>query len=175
MPSYNVLFSFKNHISFCVNIALVVTFRFLHYHILFWRLYYKGYKTYYYVHDSPGWSATKMELPFYRGKMGKLVDAGALLRAIAGSGSDMKVPNLYVGVGKTVKIDLKRYFLNGENLTYECSINDTSKAVATFEGTVMTVRGIVAGMTNATLKTSGGKEQSFTITVRNNANDNGWM
>lgn len=137
--------------------------------------YYKGYKTYYYVHDSPGWSATKMELPFYRGKMGKLVDAGALLRAIAGSGSDMKVPNLYVGVGKTVKIDLKRYFLNGENLTYECSINDTSKAVATFEGTVMTVRGIVAGMTNATLKTSGGKEQSFTITVRNNANDNGWM
>ena len=39
MPSYNVLFSFKNHISFCVNIALVVTFRFLHYHILFWRLY----------------------------------------------------------------------------------------------------------------------------------------
>ena len=137
--------------------------------------YYKGYKTYYYVHDSPGWSATKMELPFYRGKMGKLVDAGALLRAIAGSGSDMKVPNLYVGVGKTVKIDLKRYLLNGENLTYECSINDTSKSVATFEGTVMTVRGIVAGMTNATLKTSGGKEQSFTITVRNNANDNGWM
>ena len=39
----------------------------------------------------------------------------------------------------------------------------------------MTVKGVVTGMTNATLKTSGGKEQSFTITIRNNANDNGWM
>ena len=74
--------------------------------------------------------------------MGKLVDAGALLRAIAGSGSDMKIPNLYVGTGKTVKIDLRRYFLNGEELTYECTINDTSKAVATFEGTVMTVKAV---------------------------------
>lgn len=39
MPFYNVLFYSKNHILFCVNIALVITFRFLHYHILFWRLY----------------------------------------------------------------------------------------------------------------------------------------
>ena len=58
------------------------------------------------------------------------------------------------------------------------NVSDTTlkaKAVATFEGTVMTVKGVVTGMTNATLKTSGGKEQSFTITIRNNANDNGWM
>ena len=73
--------------------------------------YYKGYKTYYYLHNSPGWSATRMDLSSYRGKMGKLVDAGALLHAIAGSGSDMKMPNLYVGIDKIVKIDLARYFL----------------------------------------------------------------
>lgn len=137
--------------------------------------YYKGNKTYYYMHTSPGWSATKMDLSSYRGKMGKLVDAGALLKAIAGSGSDMKMPNLYVGIDKTVKIDLARYFLHGESLTYECKISDTSKATATIDGTVLTVKGVVSGMTNATMKTSDGKEQSFTITVRKNANDNGWM
>jgi len=48
--------------------------------------YYKGYKTYYYLHNSPGWSATRMDLSSYRGKMGKLVDAGALLHAIAEAG-----------------------------------------------------------------------------------------
>ena len=137
--------------------------------------YYKGYKTYYYLHNSPGWSATRMDLSSYRGKMGKLVDAGALLHAIAGSGSDMKMPNLYVGIDKIVKIDLARYFLNGENLIYECEISDTSKATVTLEGTILKVKGVVAGMTSATMRTSDGKEQSFTITVRKNANDSGWM
>jgi len=44
MPFYNVLFYSKSHILFCVNIALVITFRFLHYHILFWRLYVESLK-----------------------------------------------------------------------------------------------------------------------------------
>ena len=137
--------------------------------------YYKGYKTYYYLHNSPGWSATKMNLSSYRGKMGKLVDAGALLNAIVGGGSDMKVPNLYVGMDKVVKIDLARYFLNGENLTYECKISNTSKATAILKGTILTVEGLASGMTSATIKTSDGKEQSFIITVRKYVNDSGWM
>ncbi len=137
--------------------------------------YYKGYKTYYYLHNSPGWSATKWICLLIGVKWVNWSMPVRCCTLLRGSGSDMKIPNLYVGTGKTVKIDLRRYFLNGEELTYECTINDTSKAVATFEGTVMTVKGVVTGMTNATLKTSGGKEQSFTITIRNNANDNGWM
>ena len=87
----------------------------------------------------------------------------------------MKMPNLYVGIDKIVKIDLARYFLNGENLIYECEISDTSKATVTLEVTILKVKGVVAGMTSATMRTSDGKEQSFTITVRKNANDSGWM
>ena len=107
--------------------------------------------------------------------MGKLVDAGALLNAIVGGGSDMKVPNLYVGMDKVVKIDLARYFLNGENLTYECKISNTLKATAILKGTILTVEGLASGMTSATIKTSDGKEQSFIITVRKYVNDSGWM
>lgn len=137
--------------------------------------YYKGDKVYNYLHTSMGWTTTKMPLSSYRGKMGKLIDAGALLNAIAGSGSDMKVPNLYVGVDKNVVIDFARYFQNGEALTYECTVNDTSKAQAVLQGTRLTVKGLVTGITTAVVKTSDGKTQTFTITVRNNANDTGWM
>lgn len=137
--------------------------------------YYTGYKKYNNLHASPGWSATKMDLVSYRGKMGKMIDAGALLRAISGSGSDMKVPNLYVGIGKNVVLDFARYFPTGEQLTYVCTIDDTTKATATVDGTRLTVTGIVAGMTTATVKTGDGKTQTFTITVRKNANDSGWM
>ena len=137
--------------------------------------YYKGYKKYNYLHVSPGFTPTKMDLPSYRGKMGKLIDAGALLHAIAGSGSDMKVPNLYVAIDKGVVIDFARYFTNGENLTYECTVNDASKVQITLQNSRLTVKGLAAGMTSAMVKASDGKTQAFTITVRKNASDTGWM
>ena len=111
----------------------------------------------------------------YRGKMGRLVDAGALLRAIEGNGSPMLVPNVYVAPGSVEELDLSRYFPNGEQLTYTCTISDTSVASATINGTVLKVKGENTGSTTATIKTSAGKEQSIIITVRKGANSNGWM
>lgn len=137
--------------------------------------YYNTEKLYHYNHATVGGAATKMSLTNYKGKMGTLVDAGALLHAIEGSGADMKVPNLYVGTEKTVILDFARYFLNGENLTYTCTVTDESKATATVTGSRLTVTGVAAGTTAATVKTSDGKEQAFTITVRKDANNSGWM
>lgn len=132
-------------------------------------------KLYHYNHSTLGNAATIMDLNNYVGKMGKLINAGALLRAIEGSGSDMKVPNLYVATDKTVTLDFSRYFVNGESLTYTCTVSDNAKATATVSGTQVTVKGIANGTTTATVKVSNGKEQTFTITVRKDANNNGWM
>ena len=133
-----------------------------------------GKKLYYMNHASNGASPTQMDLSLYRGRMGKLVDAGSLLKAISGKGSDMKVPNLYVSLEKGTEIDLARYFVNGENLSYSCDIKDSKIASATISGTVLTVKGLAAGITNASIK-AGGKEQNLTITVRSDANDKGWL
>lgn len=138
--------------------------------------YYSGYKTYNYGHLNAASPATRMQLSDYREKMGTgLIDAGKLLNAIVGAGSDMKVPNVYVAEGNTNVIDLSFYFVDGENLTYECSIADTSIATVSVEGKKMTVAGVKTGATTLTVKTSNGTEQTVTVTVRNSANDNGWM
>lgn len=137
--------------------------------------YFIGNKQSHFNHTSPGFSVTNRDLSEYRGKMGKLVDAGALLRAIEGSGSEMKVPNVYVAPGQTVEINLDRYFLNGENLTYTCNAADVSIASVKTNGTVLAVTGMAQGTTTVSVKASNGKEQTITVTVRKNANNNGWM
>lgn len=137
--------------------------------------YFVGQKQSHFNHTSPGFSVTNRDLSEYRGKMGRLVDAGALLRAIEGNGSPMLVPNVYVAPGSVEELDLSRYFPNGEQLTYTCTISDTSVASATINGTVLKVKGENTGSTTATIKTSAGKEQSIIITVRKGANSNGWM
>lgn len=137
--------------------------------------YYNTTKTYWYNHTTTGAAATKMELTQYRGKMGKLPDAGRLLQAISGSGSDMKVPNVYVALDKSMTIDLSRYFLNGESLTYTCTVANEGIASASVSGRTVTFSGNSVGATTATVKVSNGTEQVITVTVRKNANDNGWM
>ena len=137
--------------------------------------YFVGNKQSHYNHTSPGFSVTNRDMSEYRGKMGKLVNAGALLRAIEGSGSEMKVPNVYVALEQTTDVDLARYFLDGENLTYSCQLVDSSVATVKVNGTVLSVTGTASGSTMATVKASNGKEQTITITVRKNAGNNGWM
>lgn len=137
--------------------------------------YYNGEKLYNYNHSSPGAPVTKMDLQQYRGKMGGLVDAGALLRTIENSGSEMKVPNIYVAPNEAVTIDLSRYFAGGEKLTYTSTISNSSIAFASIKEGRMTVNGLSAGVTTASVKASNGKEHSITITVRKGAGDNGWM
>lgn len=137
---------------------------------------YTGYKIYHMNHNIIGTAITKMSLPAYKDKMGAgLVNAGNLLNAIEGSGSEMIVPNVYVGISKSETIDLARYFVDGESLTYTCTIADSSIATVSVEGTKMSVTGVKAGITKLTVSTSNGKSQTVTVTVREGANDNGWM
>lgn len=137
--------------------------------------YFIGNKQSHYNHSSPGYSVTTKDLNEYKGKMGRLVDAASLLRAIENSGSDMKIPNIYVAPGNFVTLDLSRYYINGENLTYSCTVNNNSIATANIVGTTMNVNGLEIGTTSATIKINNGKEQTIIITVRNNASNNGWM
>lgn len=137
---------------------------------------YDGTKLYHRNHNITGGAVTKMSLPTYKDKMGAgLINAGMLLSKIEGNGAEMKVPNVYVGIGKSESIDLARYFVNGESLTYTCTIADESVATAAVSNTVLTVNGLKAGITKLTVSTSDGKTQAVTVTVREGANDNGWM
>lgn len=137
--------------------------------------YYTGTKTYHYLHTSVGAPVSQMDLSLYRGKMGKRSDAAALLRAIENSGTEMKVPNVYVQLGERTVVELDRYFVNGENLTYSCNGVDPSVAKVSVSGTDLIVEGVAVGTTTATIRTSANKEQTISITIRKNANDSGWM
>lgn len=133
-------------------------------------------KRYYRNHISVGASVAKIELSRYIGKMGVgLIDAGMLLNNIDGHGSDMVVPNIYVANGETTKLNLANYFVEGENLTYTCTSSDESVSSVSVNGTMMSVTGIKTGTARITVKVSNGNEQTVTVTVRKNANDNGWM
>ena len=133
-------------------------------------------KKYYRNHLSVGASLTQINLSKSIGKMGAgLVDAGLLLDNIEGKGSDMVVPNVYVAEGAESTLNLAYYYVGGENLTYICTSSDTSVATVTVEGTLMKVSGLKTGATRILVKVSNGNEQTITVTVRKNANDNGWM
>ena len=137
--------------------------------------YFDQMKKSHYNHTSPGTSTNLVDLNKYKGKMGRIARVDKLLAAIEGAGSEMKVPNVYVSPEKTVTIDLARYFMGGEKLTYTCTAAETAVATVTVTGTKMVVSGVKAGHTTINIQTSAGKNQTVTVTVRANANDNGWM
>lgn len=120
-----------------------------------------------------------IDLAKYRGKMGKMVNVSALLNAIEGAGREMRLPDLYLAPakGNTEKaqtIDLARYFVDGENKSYSCVVANTSIAKAVVNGTKLTITGIAVGTTTAVITVDGAKH-TIIITVRDNANNNGWM
>ena len=140
-------------------------------------------KKYNYNHASPGYSVVQMNLDDYRGKMGKLIDAGALLRAIDGTapnangkpaGSDMRVPNILVAPSEVLRIDLAKFFVAGETLTYSVEGANAAIATAEVDGTMLVVTGVASGATSATI-TAGEKTQTIAITVRKGGNEGGWM
>jgi subtilisin family serine protease len=148
-------------------------------------------KKYNYNHASPGYSVVQMNLDDYRGKMGKLIDAGALLRAIDGTapnangkpaGSDMRVPNIAVVPGEVQSIDLVRYFVEGNSVHYivKCASSTVADAVIV-DDTQLVVTGLEPGVTTATIELHDKnsreltKKQAIAITVRKGGNDNGWM
>ena len=136
--------------------------------------YFIGEKKSYYNHSSPGSAATKTELAKYKGKMGRLVNAGALLRAVENGGHDMKLPNVYLAPAESQEIDLARFFVGGESFSYSAKVADAGVAAVNVAGTVMTVTGVAEGFTTIDI-TVDGKAYCVTVTVRNGANGNGWM
>ena len=136
--------------------------------------YFMGEKKSYYNHSSPGSAATKTELSQYKGKMGRLVNAGALLRAIDGAGNEMKLPNIYLAPGEVLTIELARFFVGGEKLSYSATVADSGIATCAVSGNRMTVTGVAEGFTTIKV-TVDGKVHDVFVTVRNGANSNGWM
>lgn len=138
--------------------------------------FYTGTKKFYRNSASHGASLTQMNLSAYIDKMGTgAANAGILLNNIEGSGSDMKVPNVYVAENAESTINLADFFIDGEKLTYTCTSSDEAVAKVTVNGTLMKVTGVKTGSAHITVKVSNGTEQTITVTVRKKANDNGWM
>lgn len=137
--------------------------------------YFTGEKTSNYFHSSPGASTTKTDMAQYVGKMGRLINAGALLKAVENAGSDMKLPNIYIAPGGETAIDLAAIFVKGYELGYSCRVADSAIATAAVDGTLLTVRGVATGATTLTVSASNGTEHTVTVTVRANASFNGWM
>ena len=138
-------------------------------------------KIYHYNHASAGYSTVQMNLNDYRGKMGRLIDAGALLRAIGnGAGSDMRVPNVTVAPSEVQTIDLARFFVEGNSVHYivKCASSTIADA-AIVDDTKLVVTGIEPGVTTATIELHDKNnsqvitKQTIAITVRKGGN--GWM
>lgn len=134
-------------------------------------------KTYYMNHTTVGASPETIELSKYIGKMGAgLIDAAQLLNGIQNKelSSEMKLPNMYVGIEKTTSLNLAAYFA-GQTEGYSCSVANTSVASATVDGKMLFVKGLAAGSTSLTVTAANGTSQTVTVTVRKSAGNNGWM
>ena len=139
--------------------------------------YQTGAKTYSrYVADIGPIQPMQINLNAYRGQMGAgQVNADALLAAIEGAGCELSFPNLYIDQNGTVAVVPSRYFVGGEALTYNVTIDNVAVATVATEGSKLLFKGVGEGSTTARIVASNGTTQSFTITVRRGANSNGWL
>ena len=134
-------------------------------------------KTYYMNHTTVGASPEIVQLSKYIGKMGAgLIDAAQLLNNIKNKelSSDMKLPNVYVGIEKAVSLNLAAYFA-GRTERFSCSVANGSVASASVDGKTLTVKGLAAGSTSLTVTAADGTSQTVVVTVRKSAGNNGWM
>lgn len=132
--------------------------------------YFTGEKLFYMRHNSAGATPLKMTLEDYKGKMGNLVDAGALLKAIEGSGRDMRLPNLYLAPEESVTLDLTYYNIESAK---SATVGNSEVAEAVLEGNALTITATSEGQTTLTIEAE--RSYTATITVRKGANDNGWL
>lgn len=134
-------------------------------------------KTYYMNHTTVGASPEIVQLSKYIGKMGAgLIDAAQLLNNITNKefSSDMKLPNVYVGIEKTVSLNLVAYFA-GQTGGFSCSVAKNGVASASVDGKTLIVKGLAAGSTSLTVTAADGTSQTVVVTVRKSAGNNGWM
>ena len=133
--------------------------------------YFVGEKLYYMRHESAGATPIKMNLADYRGKMGRLADAGALLKAIDGSGREMRLPNIYLAPGSTTTLLLADYITEEVK---SAEVAERAIATATLAGGTLTISAKSEGQTSLMVVTSNGTKHYATITVREGASE-GWL
>ena len=129
-----------------------------------------GEKLFHMRHNSAGATPIKMNLEEYKGKMGRLADAGALLKAIDGAGRDTRLPNLYLAPEESLTLDLTYYNIEDAK---GASVANEAIAEATLEGNNLTISAKTEGQTTLTIEAT--KSHTVTITVRRGASDNGWL
>lgn len=134
--------------------------------------YFVGEKTFYYNHTSAGATPTKMNLEEYRGKMGRLVDAGALLKAIDGSGREMRLPNLYLAPNQEATLNISDYIATSAKSVV---VDDSNIAEASLDGDTLRIVAHNIGQTRISVECADNKCRYMTITVRQSASDNGWL
>ena len=132
--------------------------------------YFTGEKLYYMRHSSAGATPIKMNLTDYRGKMGHLVDAGALLKSIDGSGRPMRLPNIYLAPEQSITLKLEEYNISDAK---SATVANSDIAEAVLEANALTINAKGEGQTTLTVVAD--KSYTVTITVREGANDNGWL
>ena len=133
--------------------------------------YFVGEKLYYMRHESAGATPIKMNLAEYRGKMGRLADAGALLKAIEGGGRDMRIPNICIAPNETTTLNLGDYLT--EKAT-SVEVVNSEVATAILEGNTLTISAKREGQTSLTITTVSNTKHHAIITVREGA-ANGWL
>ena len=114
----------------------------------------------------------QINLDDFKGMMGHgQVNAYALLKAVEGSGTEMTFPNVFVGEGESVKIGMTTYM---DGMFFTLNVKDSSVASVSIENAVMTISGLKTGQTEVSVS-SGVDTHTFVVTVRNQANGNGWL
>ena len=112
-----------------------------------------------------------MDMKDFKGGMGHgQINAYALLKAVEGAGVEMTFPNLYVAVGGQTTVSPLMYM---EGNAFTVSVADSSVATAEVVNGMVVVKGLKAGQTTASI--TGSRTDNFVITVRENANGNGWL
>ena len=132
--------------------------------------YFLGEKLYYMRHTSAGATPIKMNLADYRGKMGRLVDAGSLLKAIDGSGRDMRLPNISLAPKQSATLVLAEYGVVG---AARVEVENSNVAEAEINDGCLMVTAKGAGQT--ALSVVSDREHTITVTVREGASGNGWL
>ncbi len=131
-----------------------------------------------YVADIGPLQPMQMDLELYRGGMGAgQINASALLDEIAGIGTPLRFPNIYVAEGESCAVVPSRYFRDGELNTYSVTIENQDVATCQSKDGKLIFSGVKSGSTSATLSVKGNitEQHTFTITVRKGAGENGWM
>ena len=129
-----------------------------------------------YVADIGPQQPMTINLSSYKGKMGSgQVNAAALLAAIEGAGVKMHFPNLYISTGESVAVAPSIYFVDGDDMSYEFTIDNGNIVSCSKQDNKFVFKGLADGVTTAKVKASNGEVHSFNITVRKSANNNGWL